>query len=221
MAHINEDKRKTEGQVVLFDIFNDIENCPAHLVSSHRSFISQCDVIELGDGIIGRGGQLTLFLFSDVLEVSFRLNVAIACQLMKFVPQQICKRRSRGNTLKREASMISLQPPRGTDKSGKPTFKHVELISFSHVKRVVDIKETEGMSRIVCSFYTFESTGSFAFLITDCHNVFALICRSHYETKERLYSFEITSDDVEKGSFLRTLCRLMANITCRADSVKS
>ncbi len=47
--------------------------------------------------------------------------------------------------------MISLQPPRGTDKSGKPTFKHVELISFSHVKRVVDIKETEGMSRIVCS----------------------------------------------------------------------
>jgi len=92
MMHINEDKRRTEGQVVLFDIFNDIENCPvmvhftfeffisvfhlvslvqikAHLVSSHRSFISQCDVIELGDGIIGRGGQLTLFLFSDVIEV--------------------------------------------------------------------------------------------------------------------------------------------------------
>lgn len=28
MAHINEDKRKTEGQVALFDIFNEIENCP-------------------------------------------------------------------------------------------------------------------------------------------------------------------------------------------------
>lgn len=28
MTHINEDKRRTEGQVVLFDIFNDIENCP-------------------------------------------------------------------------------------------------------------------------------------------------------------------------------------------------
>jgi len=28
MTHINEDKRKTEGQVVLFDIFNDIDNCP-------------------------------------------------------------------------------------------------------------------------------------------------------------------------------------------------
>ncbi|XP_046640377.1 protein ECT2-like [Daphnia pulicaria] len=176
MTHINEDKRRTEGQVVLFDIFNDIENCPAHIVSSHRSFVSQCDVIELGDGIVGRGGQLTLFLFSDVIE--------------------ICKRRSRGNTLRRDVSTISLQPPRGgADKGSKPTYKHVELISVSHVKRVIDITETE-----------------------DCQNVFALICRSHYETKERLYSFEITSEDVDKVAFLKTLCRLMANITCRADA---
>ena len=36
MAHINEDKRKTEGQVALFDIFNDIENCPV----SRRQFAS-------------------------------------------------------------------------------------------------------------------------------------------------------------------------------------
>lgn len=28
MLHINEDKRKTEGQVTLFNIFNDIDNCP-------------------------------------------------------------------------------------------------------------------------------------------------------------------------------------------------
>lgn len=31
MAHINEDKRKTEGQVALFDIFNEIENCPVSI----------------------------------------------------------------------------------------------------------------------------------------------------------------------------------------------
>lgn len=33
MTHINEDKRKTEGQRVLFDIFNDIDNCPVIIVS--------------------------------------------------------------------------------------------------------------------------------------------------------------------------------------------
>lgn len=27
-SHINEDKRKTEGQVAMFTIVNDIENCP-------------------------------------------------------------------------------------------------------------------------------------------------------------------------------------------------
>lgn len=31
MTHINEDKRRTEGQVVLFDIFNDIDNCPVSI----------------------------------------------------------------------------------------------------------------------------------------------------------------------------------------------
>lgn len=28
MTYINEDKRKTEGRLALFDIFNDIDNCP-------------------------------------------------------------------------------------------------------------------------------------------------------------------------------------------------
>lgn len=28
MTHINEDKRKTEGQRVMFDIFNEIHDCP-------------------------------------------------------------------------------------------------------------------------------------------------------------------------------------------------
>lgn len=42
-------------------------------------------------------------------------------------------------------STISLQPQRGViDKGNKPTYKHVELISVSHVKRVIDITETEG-----------------------------------------------------------------------------
>jgi hypothetical protein len=32
MTHINEDKRKTEGQLVMFDIFNDIDSCPVSLL---------------------------------------------------------------------------------------------------------------------------------------------------------------------------------------------
>ncbi|XP_055380892.1 protein ECT2 [Condylostylus longicornis] len=76
MAHINEDKRKTEGQLAIFDIFNDIEQCPAHLVSANRCFISKCEVTELSDSLSGRGDSLILYLFSDTIEV--------------------CKKRSRG-----------------------------------------------------------------------------------------------------------------------------
>lgn len=32
MSHINEDKRKTEGQLQMFDIYNDIDQCPVSFV---------------------------------------------------------------------------------------------------------------------------------------------------------------------------------------------
>ncbi|XP_034482371.1 protein ECT2 isoform X2 [Drosophila innubila] len=79
--HINEDKRRTESRMAIFDIFNDIDGCPAHLVSSNRCFISKCEVNELSDSLSGRGDSLLLYLFSDSIE--------------------LCKRRSRGfNTAK-------------------------------------------------------------------------------------------------------------------------
>ncbi|XP_054086250.1 protein ECT2 isoform X2 [Zeugodacus cucurbitae] len=88
MMHINEDKRKTESRMAIFDIFNDIEGCPAHLVSSNRSFISKCEVTELSDSLSGRGDSLLLYLFSDTIEV--------------------CKKRSRAfNTAKSPSSTKS------------------------------------------------------------------------------------------------------------------
>ena len=36
MTHLNEEKRRTEGQIHIFDIYQEIENCPASVISSHR-----------------------------------------------------------------------------------------------------------------------------------------------------------------------------------------
>ncbi|KAL1140293.1 hypothetical protein AAG570_000225, partial [Ranatra chinensis] len=170
MTHINEDKRRTEGQMVMFDIFNEIDNCPAHLVSSHRSFITRCEVTELSDGLSGRGDPLVLFVFSDVLEV--------------------CKKRSK--------AFNSMKSP-NTANVGKLTnikpYKHIKLLPLSTIKRVIDIKETD-----------------------DCHKVFALMCRSTQDLKEKLYSFTISDDETEKMVFLKTLCRQTANNACRADA---
>ncbi|KAJ1528628.1 hypothetical protein ONE63_007023 [Megalurothrips usitatus] len=69
MTHINEDKRRMEACMDMFSIFNDIDNCPPHLVSSHRAFVTRVDVIELSNELCGRGDALVFFLFSDILEV--------------------------------------------------------------------------------------------------------------------------------------------------------
>ncbi|XP_015369394.1 PREDICTED: protein ECT2 isoform X2 [Diuraphis noxia] len=147
MTHINEDKRKTEGQVVLFDIFNDIDNCPPHLVSSHRSFISKCDVVELSDNLSGRGDHLTIFVFSDVVEV--------------------CKKRKSFN------GKSPKEPNSGSHKlnGGAKSYKHIKLMPLNIIKQVIDIKETEDcrntFSLMIIDnhdfkerLYTFTMTGS-------------------------------------------------------------
>ena len=47
MTHLNEEKRRTEGQIHIFDVYSEIENCPASIVSSHRSFVCRADAIEV------------------------------------------------------------------------------------------------------------------------------------------------------------------------------
>ncbi|KAJ8972508.1 hypothetical protein NQ314_000152 [Rhamnusium bicolor] len=126
MTHINEDKRKAEGQVTLFNIFNDIDNCPPDIVSSHRSFIAKSEVIQLSssEGLSSKGNNLVLFLFSDQLEV--------------------CKKKSKAfNSLKSPSGGGSLQSKPLT----KP-YKHVKLMALNTIKRVIDIKETEDCQKV-------------------------------------------------------------------------
>ena len=43
--------------------------------------------------------------------------------------------------------------------------------------------------------------------------------RNNQELKEKLYSFTITDEDLNKSDYLKTLCRQMANTVCKADAV--
>ncbi|XP_037290789.1 protein ECT2 [Rhipicephalus microplus] len=117
MLNINEGKRKTESQVAMFDIFNDIEKCPPNILSGHRYFVTNLDVVELGEGGLSRKGDaVSLFLFSDILEV--------------------CRRRSR--------AMLTSRSPATLGRSGLPkTYKHIVMIHLYDVKRVVELMPTE------------------------------------------------------------------------------
>lgn len=127
MTHINEDKRKTEGQLAMFDIFNDIDNCPPHLVSSHRHFVSRCEVTELTDSLSGRGDSLMLFLFSDTLEV--------------------CKKRSRAFNNTKSPSTNALNSTRC--QTTKP-YKHVKLMPLSSIRLVVNIQDSPRAFALNC-----------------------------------------------------------------------
>ncbi|XP_037958476.1 protein ECT2 isoform X2 [Teleopsis dalmanni] len=160
MTHINEDKRKTESRMAIFDIFNEIDGCPAHLVSSNRSFICKCEVTELSDSLSGRGDSLMLYLFSDTIEVS--------------------KKRSRG--------FNSAKSPSATHKS----HKHIKLIPLNAIRFVIDI--------------------------IDSSRAFALLCR---HDKDKLHSFTIADEEIDKCVYLKKLCKQMAENACRTDTEKS
>ncbi|KAM6161197.1 protein ECT2 isoform 7-T7 [Erethizon dorsatum] len=75
------------------------------------------------------------------------------------------------------------------------SLKHIHLMPLSQIKKVLDIRETE-----------------------DCHNAFALLVRPPTEQANVLLSFQMTSDELPKDSWLKMLCRHVANTICKADA---
>ncbi|KAJ8409456.1 hypothetical protein AAFF_G00228570 [Aldrovandia affinis] len=166
MTHINEDKRKTEGQKQIFDVVYEVDGCPANLLSSHRSLVHRVDTVALGGKPCDRGDYVTLFLFNDCLEIA--------------------RRRHRG--------IGTLRTPLGQARGPAP-LKHVTLLPLSQIKRVLDLRETEG-----------------------CQNAFALLVHLPTEQDHLLFSFQLLAEDAEKAAWLKTLSRQVANTICRADA---
>ncbi|XP_072379786.1 protein ECT2 isoform X1 [Diabrotica undecimpunctata] len=132
MTHINEDKRKAEGQVTLFNIFNDIDNCPPDIVSSHRNFVAKAEVVQLSssEGLASKGNNLVLFLFSDQLEV--------------------CKKKSKAFNSLKSPSTVTTAGVGGSLQNRqliKP-YKHIRLMALNTIKRVIDIKETDECQKV-------------------------------------------------------------------------
>ncbi|XP_063973705.1 protein ECT2 isoform X8 [Diachasmimorpha longicaudata] len=207
MTHINEDKRKTEGQLVMFDIFNEIDNCPPHLVSSHRSFIGKCDVMELGEGLSGRGDHLVLFLFTDTLE--------------------ICKKRSKAfNSLKSPNMANGLHTAKLSQ--GKP-YKHIKMLSLSTIKKVVDIRETEECQKVFALMVRSNQELKeklFSFTITDeevsknnylktlCRQMANTVCKADADTfliSLDSHQLEIDTSDVALGTLSKAFKSLFHN----------
>ncbi|XP_011878227.1 PREDICTED: protein ECT2 isoform X5 [Vollenhovia emeryi] len=207
MTYINEDKRKTERQLAMFDIFNEIDNCPPHLVSSHRSFISKCDVMEVTEGLSGRGDHLVLFLFTDTLE--------------------ICKKRSKAfNSLKSPNTINGLQSMKLSH--GKP-YKHIKMLSLSTIRKVVDIRETDechkvfalvvrGTQELKEKFFSFiitdEEVNKTNYLQTLCRQMALAVRVADADTlliRYDSHQLEVGTSDVASGTLKKTIKSLFHN----------
>ncbi|XP_047444112.1 protein ECT2 isoform X2 [Mugil cephalus] len=164
MTHINEDKRKTEGQKQIFDVVYEVDGCPANLLSSHRSLVYRVETIALGDQPCDRGEHVTLFLFNDCLEIARKRHKVI-------------------NTFK--SPLGQTRPP--------PPLKHIALMPLSQIRRVLDLQDTEEcvnafalvvrppteQENLLFSFQlTGEETVKSAWLRTLCRHVANTICRA-------------------------------------------
>lgn len=74
MDLVNEDKRKTEGQIAMFDIVNNIEDCPPNLLSALRRFVCKAEARLLflnseSEVIPSKSHKVVLFIFSDLIEI--------------------------------------------------------------------------------------------------------------------------------------------------------
>ncbi|XP_056421176.1 protein ECT2 isoform X2 [Hyla sarda] len=114
MTHINEDKRKTEGQRQIFDVVYEVDGCPANLLSSHRMLVQRVETVALGEDLCDRGEQVTLFLFNDCLEIARKRHKVIG----------------------------AFKSPHGQTRP-PASLKHISLMPLSQIKKVLDIRETE------------------------------------------------------------------------------
>uniref|UniRef100_A0A8C2BKW4 Epithelial cell transforming 2 n=1 Tax=Cyprinus carpio TaxID=7962 RepID=A0A8C2BKW4_CYPCA len=167
MTHINEDKRKTEGQKQIFDVVYEVDGCPANLLSSHRSLVHRVETIALGDKPCDRGEHVTLFLFNDCLEIA----------------------------RKRHKVITTFRSPLGQTRP-PAHLKHIALMPLSQIRRVLDIQDTEEcqnafalvvrppteQENLLFSFQlTAEDTLKSAWLKTLCRQVANTICRADAE----------------------------------------
>ncbi|XP_029606891.1 protein ECT2 isoform X2 [Salmo trutta] len=166
MTHINEDKRKIEGQKQIFDVVYEVDGCPANLLSSHRSLVHRVETIALGDKPCDRGEHVTLFLFNDCLEIA----------------------------RKRHKVISTFRSPLGQTRPAAQ-LKHITLMPLSQIRRVLDLQDTE-----------------------DCHNAFAMVVHPPTEQENLLFSFQLTTEDTVKSTWLKMLCRHVANTICKADA---
>ncbi|CAG2165314.1 unnamed protein product [Oppiella nova] len=109
----------------MFDMMNDIEDCPPTLLSSQRHFIAKCDVRLMIQSQSSENKEISPFkdyLFTFMLFTDLLI---------------LCKKRSIKRTIERTSSLKgpnNYSNSVGIKKNCKKEYKHIETIELSYIK---------------------------------------------------------------------------------------
>lgn len=138
MNLINEDKRKTEGQIAMFDILNNIEDCPPYLLSANRRFICKAEarllVTDSDNYIIHfKSHKVVIFLFNDLLEI---------CKLRSLKRSHSTSARSYGPIRRNIHGSVSRM-------SNKKQYRHMDELRLEDIKRVYRKCQSSDLSEAI------------------------------------------------------------------------
>ena len=175
MNMVNEDKRKTEGQIAMFDIVNNIEDCPPNLLSALRRFVCKVEARLLfmnneSEVILSKSHKVVLFLFSDLIE--------------------ICKIRSmkRSHSIKSNRTYVPIRRGINSNQankfSNKKEHRHLDELRLCDIMNIYQRCSSNGMSD--------------AFVIQARPS-------PKYDQNFRYYPFIIDDDSMTKTGFIEKL----------------
>jgi len=140
-AHINENKRKTDDQIQLFQKIYEIEACPPTILSSERQYFGKCEGITVDSIPYKKGEHISLYIFSDCIEIA-KLN---------------------------KKKYQTLKSPNIRQINQAKTWKHLKMLSLTHIRHLVNYEETES-----------------------CRNYVGLYCKAPEDQDYWMLSFRIT-----------------------------
>ncbi|KAH9405647.1 Protein T2, partial [Tyrophagus putrescentiae] len=139
-SEINQEKKKTEGQMEMFEILNDIEEAPADILSANRHFLAKVDarLLVQSDGG-GAGGMKTMHKLETYIFSLFSLLI------------RLCGTIRRANSLRENKNSHSVM------KKARKSYKYIETIDFSMLREIYtefdeneQVPEAENTFVLVC-----------------------------------------------------------------------
>lgn len=123
----------------LFDLLNDIEDCPATLLSANRHFLSKCDA------------KLWIQNPNSESDPFQKLENSVFCLLLFTDYILVCKKRivKRSNSLKDRTPNIPLSISKKTKKS----YRYIETVELKNLKYIIhEFNENGKQLRITNEF---------------------------------------------------------------------